>query len=106
MELNESEQVELAEDYHRRKRIPLPDIKIHALCHVAIENQLANDFPEVVEALKRHNAIHAIGSVLVPIMFNVGKPGAESTQEAGAAYLEELKQLTAGKWLDIVEEPE
>ncbi len=51
--------------------IDLPDLNIHATVHQIVENQLAENFPDVVEALdrlmhqglNRHEAIHAIASV-------------------------------------------
>jgi len=77
--LNEAERIDLVTAYHKHIRANLPNVKIHATIHVIIENQLAEGIPAVVEALPRlmnegldrHDAIHAIGSVLANHMFNL-----------------------------------
>lgn len=70
-----------------------------------VENQLAERIPEVTgtlerllnEGLDRHDAIHAIGSVLAEHLFNIMK-----TRPAGgdphAAYFAALESLSAAKW--------
>jgi len=74
--LDEDERLEAVLDFHQNSDEPLPesgDWMVHANFHVIVENQLAlNDPPEVRraldrligEGLDRHQAIHAIGSVL------------------------------------------
>ena len=50
------------------------------------------------EGLDRHNAIHAVGSVLVNYMHEL--PGAgEAAPNANQRFYEELKKLTAAEWL-------
>src|SRR5262249_44043025 len=71
---DEGERLLLIEEYHRDARIPLPKRmrSVHASMHVIVENQLAlNDEPVVramarltKEGLSRHDAIHAIGSLV------------------------------------------
>jgi hypothetical protein len=39
--LDESERIRLAAEYHRRARIRLPNVKVHAVFHVIAENQIA-----------------------------------------------------------------
>jgi HD superfamily phosphodiesterase len=104
--LDESERIQLVRRYHRRQRIRLPNETIHAAVHVIVENQVAlgDAFPAkaallrlMKEGLDRHEAIHAIGSVLSEEIFV-----AISEQKAGsdlnADYMEKLKSLTAESW--------
>jgi hypothetical protein len=104
--LDESERMHLVRRYHRRLRIRLPNETIHAAVHVIVENQVAlgDAFPAkaalfrlMKEGLDRHEAIHAIGSVLSEKLFVL-----MSEQEAGsdpnAEYIEKLKSLTAESW--------
>lgn len=72
LELDEQERVDRVERYHRRARIDLPNLTLHATIHVAVENQLAADDEPAVralvrlmkEGLSRHDAVHAIGSLV------------------------------------------
>src|ERR1035437_6816155 len=72
LDFDEQERMILVEDYHRRHRIRMPDVEAHAVVHTIVENQLALGESVVVatfarlrhEGLDRHDAIHAIGSVL------------------------------------------
>ncbi len=75
--------------------------------HVIVENQLAPGWEAVVEAearlrgegLSRHEAIHAIGSVVATDLFERMKaPDKVVAAEANAAYVEALKRLTAAGW--------
>ncbi len=69
--LDEQERIALVLAYHRQAGITLPDA--HATIHVIVENQVAMGTKTPVratldrllsEGLDRHDAIHAIGSVL------------------------------------------
>ena len=70
--LDELKRISLNKEYHRRHRIRAPNGQRHAVVHAIVENQLALAEPVVVatlarlrsEGLSRHEAIHAIGSVL------------------------------------------
>ena len=82
------------------------DAQLHAVIHVIVENQLALG-EEVVaetlarlqkEGLDRHDALHAIGSVLAADLYELMQDGAEATGEAYRRYLERLKKLTAKNW--------
>jgi hypothetical protein len=72
LKLDEQEGIDLVRTYHRRHRIRLPNADLHAVFHLTVENQIAMGEPAIVEAmarlqrdgLSRHDAIHAIGSVL------------------------------------------
>jgi hypothetical protein len=103
--LDEQGRIMLAERYHRRAGIPLPNAKAHATIHVIVENQLALALAAVVETLERlraegldrHEAIHAIGSVLaehlVHLMRDEPGPG-----DPNIAYEAALRDLTAERW--------
>ena len=74
LSLDEQERIDLVQDYHRRARVELPNATGHAIAHVIVENQIALGDELAVErtlnrlvaeGLDRHDAIHAIGSVLV-----------------------------------------
>jgi hypothetical protein len=106
LELDESDRIELVRRYHRRQKIRLPNETIHAVVHVIVENQVAlgDAHPAksvllrlMKEGLGRHEAIHAIGSVLSEKLFEM-----LSEQKAGgdpnADYMEKLQSLTAESW--------
>lgn len=104
--LPEDEQISLVEDYHRRAGIDPPQPRIHAATHVIIENQVhLGDETEVAatlerllrEGLSRHDAIHAIGSVLAPVMAEIMR--GEVRADPNAVYSERLQRLTAASWL-------
>src|SRR5262245_33464432 len=72
-QLVEGEQIELVVEYHRQARIRIPNLRLHAGLHVTVENQvlLGDETPVAAtierligEGLDRHDAIHAIASVL------------------------------------------
>ena len=105
-ELDESLRLELVAAYHQSSGIHLPNILLHAAFHTIVENQLAEGLDEVQytldrllgEGLDRHDAVHAIGSVLVGQVQGIlqdSPPGQEQSQ----AYFQELEKLTAKKWL-------
>jgi hypothetical protein len=80
LSLDEGERLLLVEDYHRRARVCLPNIKVHAAMHVVVETQIAlgDEIPVprmalrlLDEGLDRHEAIHAIASVLAGHMFDL-----------------------------------
>ena len=103
--IDEAERIRLAQDYHRRARVRLPNEKLHAVLHVVIENQIAlrDEIPVqstvqrlMAEGLDRHEAIHAIASVLAEFMHDLmGNPG--SSTEPNQEYFAALHRLTASK---------
>jgi hypothetical protein len=107
LRIDEFKRIELVSSYHRRKKIKLPDSQLHAVIHVVVENQLALGEELVVrtlarlqaEGLGRHDALHAIGSVLAEDLYALMQPGDDSTGgRAYQRYLERLQQLTASNW--------
>ncbi len=104
---DEGKLIELAMDYHRRMDEVLPNTRVHATIHVIVENQLAmtEEIPVqqtlnrlMGEGLDRHDAIHAIGSVLMLHLHDM-MTGKIKGPDPNEPYHDELKRLTAEKWL-------
>jgi hypothetical protein len=106
--LDESERIWLARDYHRRAGIKLPDAELHALIHAIVEAQIASgdELPVkrtmqrlLAEGLDRHDAIHAIGSVLAEHIHKImsGSPAVSETKP-NEPYFAALERLTAEGW--------
>lgn len=78
--------------------------RMHAAIHVVVENQLALGEPAPVRTLRRlreagltrHDAIHAIGSVVATQVFSVLKEG---TPYDAAAYEADLDRLDPAEWV-------
>jgi hypothetical protein len=106
--LDEQESIILAEDYHRRAGIRLPNATLHATMHAVVENQIAlgdeTPVPRVMqrlmdEGLDRHQAIHAIGSVLFGHIHDLLKNQPDPGTEPNKLYFAALERLTAEDWL-------
>ncbi len=105
LELDEGERLLLVGDYHERAGDELPDVQIHAVIHVIVENQLAEAYMPAVEALarlmddglSRHDAMHAIGSVLTEQIWTQFQ-GDGSVAVPDATYEQCLQTLTAESW--------
>lgn len=104
--LDETERGILVEDYHEKAGIELPNARLHAAIHVVVENQIAmgSKLPTretldrlMADGLDRHEAIHAIGSVLSTHMFNILKGESKSGFDK-RTYRRDLKRLTAEGW--------
>lgn len=92
--------------YHRRAGVRLPNELLHATIHVVLENQVAlgDEIPVratldrlMREGLDRHEALHAIGSILATHMQDLLQ-GRTRGPDPNEAYYEALKSLTAAKW--------
>jgi hypothetical protein len=106
LDLDESERIELVSRYHRSIGEELPGSGrnvLHATMHVVVENQVALEVLPVCQALERllgdgldrHDAIHAIASVLAGRIYEAVATEAGDMNER---YAEELHQLTAKSW--------
>ena len=104
--LDDDERLSVVMEYHQEAGMELPEEFTHALMHVVVENQIALGEETPVEAvlcrlvdenLDRHDAVHAIASILVNHMFELmhGKDAALDNDD----YYAELEKLTAEKWL-------
>ena len=106
LELDETERLDLVSDYHRRTGVHLETPELHAMAHVVVENQVAlgeaTSVPEALdrlinEGLNRHDAVHAIGSVLMRIVFDAVHERDDGS-DINAKYRQEHATLTAANW--------
>ena len=104
LELDEDERLSQVQRYHRHAGIEPENDEVHAGLHVAVENQIAGGDPPVVapalarlmaEGLDRHQAIHAIGCVLLEMIVEMAK---SSTEFSNDAYSTAIERLTAEGW--------
>jgi hypothetical protein len=104
--LDEAERIALVEEFHWLANISLPNVRLHATIHAAVETEaaLGGETPVaatldrlIAEGLDRHDAIHAVGSLLAEQMF-AARAGEPAGVEPNAAFYERLSQLTARGW--------
>ncbi len=109
--LSEEEQIRAIIQHHRVRSIRVPDLRLHALAHLLVEQQLASRKAPAANAalsrlledgLSRHEAVHAIGWVLTATL-NEASAG-ELEGDFGAMYEERLGQLTAESWFAAFED--
>jgi len=102
----ELERLDLVLDYHRRRRARLPNEMLHAAIHVTVENQIAigDELPVgsklnqlMREGLDRHDALHAIGSVLAEHIHSILSEE-PTIEDPNPRYLQALSQLTVQSW--------
>lgn len=106
LELDETERLDSVSDYHRHTGVQLETPELHAMAHVVVENQVAlgeaTSVPEALdrlinEGLDRHDAVHAIGSVLMKTVFDAVHERDDGS-DINAKYRQELATLTAANW--------
>lgn len=103
---DEAARLELVTEYHRQRRIPLPNESLHAVIHVVVENQLAMGEPAVAaavarlqsEGLNRHDTIHAVGTVLSEYLYVLMHEGTTARDTAYADYVKRLGSVSAASW--------
>jgi hypothetical protein len=104
--LDESERLDLIVQYHDDADVELPNRDLHAAIHSVVENQVAMGDETTARAtldrltadgLDRHEAIHAIGSVLAKHLYNLFRSEGAGP-DPHASYLQELESLTAEDW--------
>lgn len=107
LELDEQERISLAEAYHKAAKVKLPNLTLHAAFHVMVENQIAEGYPSTLravarlmkEGLPRHDAIHAISSVVAGIFFETSKTKNSSDAiTAQERFDQEVERLTVKEW--------
>lgn len=105
--LDEQLRIVLAENYHTVAKIELPDARLHAAFHVIVENQIAENLHSTVTAVarlmkedvSRHDAIHAIGSVLAAqVSEAAGSKDGNYGDVAQARFDAMVTQLKAEDW--------
>lgn len=102
---SEDDRLSAIVDHHERISEDQSNLQMHAAIHAIVENQIAmgEDAPVVAmerllsERLDRHDAVHAIGSVLSKQIFDVLKGHQSGGYDVGQ-YDRELAKLTAKKW--------
>ena len=107
LELDEVERVALVADHHRRARVELPNLQVHAMLHVIVETQIAigDELPVrrtaqrlIVEGLDRHEVIHAIAAVLASHMHELSKIR-HLRGDPNQPYYDALEVVSAKSWL-------
>ncbi len=111
LEMEEDDRLCEVLDYHERTKAP-GNLDLHASFHVIVENQCAEDVPYVARALERlqregldrHQALHAIITVLMDEIILAERNGGFDEKE----YEARLNKLTAEQWLnsEIVDDDE
>lgn len=103
--LDEAERIDLVFQFHERKQLVVPNLRAHAAIHAIVETQvaMADELPVAAtlarlqsEGLDRHDAVHAIGSVLAEQIHGIAVGAA--TGEQNAAYAAALEKLSAKTW--------
>jgi hypothetical protein len=106
--LDEAERLQLVLVHLRGSDEELPNKRLHAAFHVIIENQIAMGDETPAQAtlerlmndgLDRHDAIHAIGSVLSDHVYHLMTANAEA-DTSHQAYFQGLRSLTVKSWRD------
>lgn len=95
----------MVEAYHRKARVELPNVAMHAAIHAVVENQIVEGDEPVVRAtsrltsagLSRHDAVHAVGSVLAEHMFDLFN-GDSASANPMVDYDAAIERLTAESW--------
>lgn len=107
LQLPEQERMRAVSTFHMVHRLKSGPLRAHAAVHVIVENQIAMGFGPTVRAmarlqgqgLNRHDALHAIGSVVAAHMFegrrNPAKADSHAMQSALNAAIE---SLDAASW--------
>jgi hypothetical protein len=105
--LDEQLRIGLAERYHRNAREKVPNVKAHAAFHAIVENQIAEGLEPVTRAmerlmkqgLSRHDAVHAVGSVVADYFFEaMNTKDKDFGSTAQARYNAAVERLTAQEW--------
>jgi len=107
--LEERERLELVESAHDEELDDLPNPTLHCAMHVAVETQVAmgEQLPVaghlarlIADGLARHEAVHAVASVLAEHMFNIMKHPQKFSRDPNEAYYAALRRLSARSWRD------
>ncbi len=110
--LPEIERIRLTQKYHEVARIKLPNVKIHAALHAVVENQIAIGYGPTcramerlqIQGLTRHDALHAVSSVLAYFIYERATGADEPQAEFSRNLDDEIEELSAAKWLAMAED--
>jgi hypothetical protein len=109
---DEQERIDAVKYYHRHARSEAERSTLHAVIHAVVEGQIAlgDELPVqrtllrlMDEGLDRHEAIHAVGSVLaghLNELMREAKAGRNPEGDINVPYFAELERLTAKDWLN------
>ena len=105
LDMGELSRIALVENYHRRAGIRLPNVRLHATFHVIVENQVALGVETPAKTLERlmnagvdrHEAIHAVASVLSEHINDV-LSGSSLPSDPNVPYHAALEKLTVESW--------
>jgi hypothetical protein len=99
--------IDAVREYHRRNKLPVgQSASVHSIAHAVVESQIATGDVTAVpatlarlmrEGLDRHDAVHAIGSVLMGMIFDMTKRTTHRDFDRDE-YNRELAALTAASW--------
>ena len=104
--LDEDARIRQVKDYHRRAGVSLPNENVHAVAHGIIENQIAlgDELPVrraldrlTADGLDRHEAIHALASLLMEHMNEALKEPRAKVFPVDA-YSDAVERITAESW--------
>ena len=107
--LDEDERIDMVKAFHKKHRIRLPNLQMHAGMHAMIENQMAEGEDAVVRAmdrllaqgLDRHDAIHALCWVFSLQLFEQMKsPSTSPESSLNDSYLAAVERVNAQDWLN------
>ncbi len=104
--MDEAERVELICQYHEENGEYGESLDAHAAIHCAIETQIAMNTPAVCDALDRlldqglhrHDAIHAIGSILAEHIDDLLSKKDHSEDDPNEKYYDRLSRFNASDW--------
>ena len=101
--LDEDERIDMVKAFHKKHRIRLPNLQMHAM----IENQIAEGEDAVVRAmdrllaqgLDRHDAIHALCWVFtLQLVEKMKSPSKSPEISLNDSYLAAVERVTAQDW--------
>jgi hypothetical protein len=108
LDLHEQERIDQVIEYHQRHHLPMGgSVQLHGIAHVVVENQIAMGDPPAArealarlmgEGLDRHDAVHAVGSVVMGIVVDVVHEKGGDGGDINAKISRELAELTAASW--------
>jgi len=102
---NASDEMEYLIAIERSHKKNMPQLRLHAAIHMVVENQVALGDETPVrktldrlqeEGLDRHDAIHAIGSILAEHLHGIMTDGGNG--DVNEEYFSRIKKLTAETW--------
>lgn len=104
----EDDRIKSIEAFHRSAKVKLPNQKAHAIFHAMVENQLAEGIEATGRALDRllkggldrHDAVHAIGSVVAEHLMQAMQGTETNPPEVVQAQMTaSIERLNAKEWL-------